>query len=195
MSITLNADMKAIVGAANTRPDEEQAEKLGYEAAVKKLGSRVTSRQGKIIAEVMTAGQLVKLAGDDEAKQNLRLYADTGDKSHLTPEQNEVLTQVVKAARERALNDTDNGRVKGESQARRIWPRKVSAIVLNLADQPVVTPASETQEGEGNEGEQSGEQPDGGNDASDGETEGETPGDANAVVEQVEQTAKRGRRS
>lgn len=111
-------DVKAVAQAANTRPDEGEAT---YEVPVKKLGSRVTQPQVSVVTDVLTKSLTETIRSDMDA---LAAYADTGDKSHLSAEQNEAISKVVAQARER-LSDNP-------SKARRVWPRKVAAIVHNI---------------------------------------------------------------
>lgn len=118
MSITTNA--AELVKVANSRPDDDAAKALEYEQPVKKLGSRVTKKQVEVISKVLTRGQLTTLHSNKKA---LTTYADTGDASALTPEQNDALKKVVEAGRANSEND---------SQKRRIWPRKVAAIVASI---------------------------------------------------------------
>lgn len=138
MSITVHPE--AVRKVANQRADGELKEKLAEfsgrkSSGVTPLGSRITTRQVEITAEVIVEAQIAQLRGNEELLTSLQIYAETGDASKLATEQNEVLKKVVKACRERAIEvATTPG--SGESQARRFWPRKVAAIVCQYDAQP-----------------------------------------------------------
>lgn len=138
MSITVHSE--AVRKVANQRADGELKEKLAEYSGrkgsgVTALGSRITTRQVEITAEVIVESQIKQLRGSEELLTNLQIYAETGDASKLSAEQNEVLKAVVKASRERAIEvATTPG--SGESQARRFWPRKAAAIICQYDAQP-----------------------------------------------------------
>lgn len=79
----------------------------------RKLGSRVTTRQVKAVESVRPD----KLPA---TKAKLREYAQTGDATGLTDSEYLGLRNLVEEAKKQMPNP---------SQARRLWPRKVAAIL------------------------------------------------------------------
>lgn len=125
---TTKVDPREVVKLANTRAEEFDG------GTVKKLGSRVTTTQVSTVTKVATPAALRTIKGDgDDGANALKAYAETGDASHLSPEQNEALKKLVAQAREASENP---------SKARRIWPRKVAAIVVSLDGKPAEQPAA-----------------------------------------------------
>jgi len=119
-------DAKKVAQAANTRPESDE-----YEAGkVHKLGSRVTTRQASVVHQKLTTAQRAKLTAEYDGQSGialLRAYADTGERSYLSPEQSEVLSTLVKQCRDS---------IENESQKRRVWPRKVAAIIVGEIEPP-----------------------------------------------------------
>lgn len=126
-------DPKMVAKGANVRPEQDD-----YEAGkVHKLGSRVTSRQAQVVHSKLTASMKTKLLAEHEGTPGidlLRAYADTGERSYLTTEQSEVLSGLVKACRES---------IENESQKRRVWPRKVAAIIVAEIEPPAEPESSD----------------------------------------------------
>lgn len=112
-------DVSAVTKSANVRPEGDDAPQ--YERPITKLGSRVTKKQTALVLAVLTPTQQKALLTEVTA---LHQYADTGDASALSAESAETIKKVVSQAREKA---------ESESQARRVWPRKVAAIIAQLA--------------------------------------------------------------
>ena len=114
-------DTKKVTKDANKRTPDATYEK----GEVKDLGSRVTSKQAKLVLDKLTNAQRKVLTEGEGALDTLRAYADTGDKSYVTSEQYEVLSKIVAQCKEDVAADDPKG-----SKARRFWPRKTAAIVV-----------------------------------------------------------------
>lgn len=113
-------DIKKVTKDANVRTPDAEYE--GHE--IRKLGSRVTSKQAELVLGKITQSLRRTLTEGDEALANLRAYADTGDKSYVSNEQFEALQKVVSQCKQDAPGGPEG------SAARRFWPRKTAAIVV-----------------------------------------------------------------
>lgn len=115
-------DFKAVATRSNQRPEDASYE----QGSVHKLGSRVTSKQANVVIDKLT-NSIRKTLTDGKGTEQLRAYADTGERSYLSAEQSEALSNLVKACRESVGAES--------SAARRFWPRKVAAVIV--ADEDV----------------------------------------------------------
>lgn len=74
---------------------------------------RISRAQEEIILEVTR---------NMKATESMIAYVNTGDLSHLTADENKNLTKAVAQCK---------NRVATPSQARRFWPRKLAAVIVN----------------------------------------------------------------
>jgi hypothetical protein len=137
--MAIHVDTTAVRKASNIRSEDSDK----FESPIKELGSRVTARQVQAVAAVLTPAQLKKLLSDSDG---LTEFAETGELARVNQDVVDVLNEVKKAAREYVVQM--DGVTNGASHARRIWPRKIAAIVMHHdATTPQPEPEPESDDG------------------------------------------------
>lgn len=109
-------------------PHGRAATELAAETG-RKLGSRVTARQYDAVVEAFEADEAKKpIEVVGSTIKALKAYAQTGERDALEDKEFGALRGFVETAK-------TSERLESESQRRRLWPRKVAAILVHMQDE------------------------------------------------------------